>query len=120
MLVAWAARRIGRPVKWTSDRSEAAIRALLRHFRERQLCLLHGVIARRGATISGRLDDNLLQLVLREVALSQSGTHVQAEFVPRAQRDHEGHEAARLQIDARPRPDFAPGLARDLLLDFGV
>ena len=25
MLVAWAARRVGRPVKWTSDRSEALL-----------------------------------------------------------------------------------------------
>src|SRR6516165_1698378 len=47
---------------------------------------------------------------------------MQTEFVPRAQRDHNGHghEAARFWFDARPRPDFAPRLTGDLLLDFGV
>ena len=43
--------------------------ALLRHFLERKLCLLHGVVARGRATISGRLDDDLLQFVRGEVAL---------------------------------------------------
>src|SRR4029077_5045854 len=81
-----------------------------------------GVIGRRHAAIDRLLQNDFLDVVGREAAFRECGAHVQAEFIPLAERyqgaDHE--HAPRAMIEMRPGPDIAPGVAGDQVLEIAV
>ena len=73
------------------------------------------------AAVHGLLQQHLLDVVRRERAVDERGAHVQAELLPAA----EGHSGADHQqppaalVEAGARPDLAPGVTRDQILEFG-
>ena len=76
----------------------------------------------RDAAVDRLLQQDLAQLALAEVAALERRARVQAQLLPPAERDHRAdHEHAPLaQVEARPRPDLAPGVARDQVLELGA
>src|SRR5213596_564088 len=80
------------------------------HLLECDFGLVHGAVAGGRAAIGGRLQDDLLEIILAQVAGREARAHMQPELVPARERDHDrqDHKAARPGIDAGPRPDIAP------------
>src|SRR4249919_650860 len=75
----------------------------------------------RNTGINRALQEHFLDLVAR-YAIVERGAHVQLELVAAVQRDHqaERQEAAGVARKARPRPDLAPRVARDEVLELVV
>ena len=76
---------------------------------------------RRGhAAVDGALEQNLLDLVRRD-PVAQRGAHVHRELVLASGRDErrDRDAAPRPAVEARSRPDLAPGVARDEVLEVG-
>src|SRR5882757_4811656 len=68
------------------------------------------------------LQQDFLDIVWREAAFRQRRAHMHAEFIPLTERDHGAdhqHPAGTL-LEMRPVPDFAPGVARDQVDEFGI
>ncbi|AHY52699.1 hypothetical protein BJS_08904 [Bradyrhizobium japonicum SEMIA 5079] len=80
------------------------------------------MVRRRHAAIDCLLKQDFLDVVGGEAALGERRAHMQAEFVPLPQCDHGAdHEhAPGALVEMRPRPDLAPGVARDHVLEVGV
>src|SRR6185503_2218358 len=76
-------------------------------------------VGRGHAAVDRLLEDDLLDVLDRDSAFLERGPHVHLELFPAAEReqrpDHE--HAARAEVQARPRPDLAPGVARDEVLE---
>src|SRR5204863_4152445 len=70
------------------------------------------------AGVHGRMQQYLADLLRRD-AVAQRGAHVQLELALGAQRREHGErdEAALAPLQARPRPDVAPGEAGDEVLE---
>ena len=70
------------------------------------------------AAVDGALQQHLADLVRRET-VSQRRTHVHLELVLAAGRDERRQRdaAARAPVEPRPRPDLAPGIPRDQVLE---
>src|SRR5262249_53570525 len=80
------------------------------------------VIADRHAAIDRLLQNDLLDIVGREAALSERCAYVHAELSPPPDRHHgaDDEHAARALVEMRSRPDLAPGAAGDEVLPLGV
>src|SRR5665213_3717005 len=90
----------------------------LRHLGHDLGGFLEGVICRRHAAIDRLLQDDFLDVGFGKSTAGQRRPHVQAEFVPLAERDHgaEYQHAAGALVVMRARPDLAPRLACDQFL----
>ena len=74
------------------------------------------------AAIDRLLQQDFLDVVRRNAALGQGRAHVQANFIPLAERHHgaDHQYAAGAFVEMRPRPDLAPRMTRDEVDEVGV
>src|SRR5579871_1911504 len=74
------------------------------------------------AAIDRLLQQYFLDVVGGEAALGERRAHMQAELVPLPERDHgaDHQHPPRALVEMRPRPDLAPGVAGDEVLEVGV
>jgi hypothetical protein len=72
--------------------------------------------------INHLLQDDLLDVVGREAALGQCGSNVQAESIPRTERQQrfDDKHTARAIVEMWSGPDLTESIARDQFLEFGV
>src|SRR5258706_7134455 len=91
------------------------------HFSEHVLRHVKCGVGRGHTAIDRALQDHFLDLVARH-AIVEGGTNVHPEFVAAVDRDHERQrdQAARVTRKPGARPDFAPGVAGDEVLEFLV
>src|SRR5579871_1067954 len=74
------------------------------------------------AAIDRLLQQYFLDVVGGEAALGERRAHMQAELVPLPERDHgaDHQHPPRALVEMRPRPDLAPGVTGDEVLEVGV
>src|ERR1700683_4425991 len=75
-------------------------------------------VRRRHAAINRALQQHFLNFIARDLVV-QRGAHVHAKFVAAIERYHHGkrQQAARVAREARARPDFAPSVACNQILE---
>src|ERR1700689_5916400 len=80
------------------------------------------MVGRGHAAIDRLLQEDFLDIVGREAAFRQRGAHMQAEFIPLAERYHgaDHQHAPGPLVEMRPGPDFTPGMARDQVDELAV
>src|SRR5215210_353899 len=81
---------------------------------------VEGAVRGRDAALYGRLQQHLADL-LRRQPVPAGAADVQREFVETAERDQRGQRdaAARPAVETGTRPDLAPRIARDEVLEVG-
>ena len=79
---------------------------------------MEGGVGRGHAAVDRALQQQFLNFVAGYFVV-QSGADVHPEFIAAIEGDHhrERYEAARIPREAGPRPDFAPGVTRDEVLE---
>src|SRR5215213_5393198 len=77
-------------------------------------------IRRRHAAVDRALEQHLFELILLE-AVAQGRAHMHAQLLEAAGRDQRGERdgAASAAVEARSRPDLAPRVAGDQVLEVG-
>src|SRR6516225_11803528 len=74
------------------------------------------------AAVDRLLQKNFLDVIGRKAALGEGSANMQAKFVPLTERDQgaDDKHAAHTLVEMRSRPDLAPGVTGDQVLEFGV